>query len=36
MSLLRITEIAQVGEHRWGISLTDDTDKPILQRALSG
>ena len=31
MSLLRITEIAQVGEHRWGISLTDDTGKPILQ-----
>ena len=31
MSLLRITEIVQVGEHRWGISLTDDTGKPILQ-----
>ena len=31
MSLLRITEIAQVGERRWGIILTDDTGKPILQ-----
>ena len=31
MSLLRITEVAQVGEHRWGISLIDDTGKPILQ-----
>ena len=31
MSLLRITEIAQVGERRWGISLTDDTGKPILR-----
>ena len=31
MSLLRITEIAQTGEHRWGISLIDDIAKPILQ-----
>lgn len=31
MSLLRITEIAQVGELRWGITLIDDTGEPILR-----
>ena len=31
MSLLRISEIAQAGERRWGITLTYDTGKPILQ-----
>lgn len=31
MSLLRISEIAQVGERRWRITLVDDASKSILQ-----
>ena len=31
MSLLTIKETMGAGERRWGISLTDDTGRPILQ-----
>lgn len=31
MSLLRISEVAKVGERRWGIGLIDETGKPNLQ-----
>lgn len=31
MSLLRIKEVAQASELRWGVSLIDDTGEPILR-----
>ena len=35
MSLLKISQIAPTGEHRWGVTLSDDEGEDILRTATS-